>query len=119
MIATITSLVITPLIRRLCERFQLLDVPGDNHQVIERRSQGWEVWLFIFRVAWHFQRGRLSIISLLKHSANRHRICFLALCRATLVFLLGVYDDLRGTNAVVKFVALGLIASLFLPWAEE
>ena len=32
---------------------------------------------------------------------------------ATLVLLLGAYDDLRGTNAVVKFVGLGLIATLF------
>ena len=32
---------------------------------------------------------------------------------ATLVLLLGAYDDLRGANAVVKFVGLGLIATLF------
>jgi UDP-GlcNAc:undecaprenyl-phosphate GlcNAc-1-phosphate transferase len=32
---------------------------------------------------------------------------------ATLVLLLGIYDDLRGTNAAVKFVGLGLIATLF------
>ena len=32
---------------------------------------------------------------------------------ATLVLLLGVYDDLRGTNAVVKFAGLGIIATLF------
>ncbi len=32
---------------------------------------------------------------------------------ATLVLLVGIYDDLRGTNAVVKFAALGLIATLF------
>jgi UDP-GlcNAc:undecaprenyl-phosphate GlcNAc-1-phosphate transferase len=32
---------------------------------------------------------------------------------ATLVLLLGAYDDLRGTNATVKFVGLGLIATLF------
>src|ERR1044071_4468268 len=31
----------------------------------------------------------------------------------TLVLLLGTYDDLRGANAVVKFVGLGLIATLF------
>ena len=30
-----------------------------------------------------------------------------------LVLLVGIYDDLRGTNAVVKFVSLGLISSLF------
>ena len=32
---------------------------------------------------------------------------------ATLVLLLGVYDDLRGTNAFFKFAGLGLIATLF------
>ena len=32
---------------------------------------------------------------------------------ATLVLILGVYDDLRGTNATFKFVGLGLIAALF------
>ncbi|HKY44200.1 MAG TPA: hypothetical protein VJM50_14030, partial [Pyrinomonadaceae bacterium] len=32
---------------------------------------------------------------------------------ATLVLLLGGYDDLRGTNAIVKFVGLGLISALF------
>ena len=32
---------------------------------------------------------------------------------ATLVLLLGGYDDLRGTNATVKFICLGLIATLF------
>ena len=32
---------------------------------------------------------------------------------ATLVLLLGVYDDLRGTNAVVKFLGLGTIATIF------
>ena len=32
---------------------------------------------------------------------------------ATLVLLVGAYDDLRGTNATVKFLALGLIATLF------
>src|SRR5258705_3324197 len=38
---------------------------------------------------------------------------FLALIPATLVLLLGIYDDLRGANAVVKFVLLGVTASLF------
>src|SRR6185436_7850176 len=32
---------------------------------------------------------------------------------ATLVLLLGTYDDLRGANAVVKFVGLGIIGTLF------
>jgi UDP-GlcNAc:undecaprenyl-phosphate GlcNAc-1-phosphate transferase len=32
---------------------------------------------------------------------------------ATLVLILGVYDDLRGTNAVVKFAGLGIISAIF------
>lgn len=38
---------------------------------------------------------------------------FVALIPATLVLIFGIYDDLRGTNAAVKFAALGLIATLF------
>ena len=38
---------------------------------------------------------------------------FIVLVPATLVLILGVYDDLRGTNALVKFLGLGLIATLF------
>lgn len=38
---------------------------------------------------------------------------FVALIPATLVLFFGIYDDLRGTNATVKFAALGLIATLF------
>ena len=40
-------------------------------------------------------------------------ILFKVLIPASLVLALGIYDDLRGANAVVKFVGLGLIASLF------
>ena len=32
---------------------------------------------------------------------------------ATLVLMLGAYDDLRGTNAIVKFAGLGVIATIF------
>jgi hypothetical protein len=38
---------------------------------------------------------------------------FLVILPARLVFLVGVYDHLRGANTVVKFVALGSIATLF------
>jgi UDP-N-acetylmuramyl pentapeptide phosphotransferase/UDP-N-acetylglucosamine-1-phosphate transferase len=37
----------------------------------------------------------------------------LLLIPASLVLLLGIYDDLRGTNATVKFGVLGIIATLF------
>lgn len=38
---------------------------------------------------------------------------FTILIPATLVLLLGAYDDLRGTNASVKFIGLGVIAIVF------
>lgn len=112
-IATFASLIITPLIRRLCERFRLLDVPLDGRRVHTSaipRLGGVAIFLsclvalstlpFVDNVLTQSLRERTSEI-------------FVTLIPATLVLLLGVYDDLRGTNATVKFVALGLIASLF------
>ena len=32
-IATIASLVVTPVVRRLCERYRLLDVPTDSRRL--------------------------------------------------------------------------------------
>src|SRR5688500_20350553 len=38
---------------------------------------------------------------------------FVAAIPVTLVLLLGIYDDLRGANAAVKFIGLALISALF------
>jgi UDP-GlcNAc:undecaprenyl-phosphate/decaprenyl-phosphate GlcNAc-1-phosphate transferase len=113
MIATITSLVITPLIRRLCERFKLLDVPGDKRRVHRKaipRLGGVAVYL-----SCALALSTLPFVDnlLTKTLGSQGPDLFLAFVPGTLVFLLGVYDDLSGTNAVVKFVTLGLIASLF------
>jgi UDP-GlcNAc:undecaprenyl-phosphate GlcNAc-1-phosphate transferase len=111
--ATMLSLVITPLVRRLCERFQLLDVPLDgrrvHHKAIPRLGG---VALFL---SCALSLSALPLVdNLLTQSlGSRSSDLYLAFVPGTLVFLLGVYDDLRGTNAVVKFLALGLIASLF------
>ena len=113
LIATVASLVTTPLIRRLCERFKLLDVPADGrriHRTAIPRLGGVALYL-----------SCLAALSLLPFVDNlltetlagfKHEFLTLAI-PATLVLLLGIYDDLRGTNAVVKFVALGIVSSLF------
>ena len=113
MIATISSLVITPLMRRLCERFQLLDVPGDKRRVHRKaipRLGGVAVYL-----SCALALSTLPFVDNLLTQTLRSLgpDLYLAFVPGTLVFLLGVYDDLRGTNATVKFVTLGLIASLF------
>jgi UDP-GlcNAc:undecaprenyl-phosphate/decaprenyl-phosphate GlcNAc-1-phosphate transferase len=113
LIATIASLVTTPLIRRLCQRLKLLDVPLDGrriHRTAIPRLGG--VALFLSCLA------ALSLLpfvdNLLTDTLAGFKTEFLTLAiPATLVLIVGIYDDLRGTNAVVKFVALGAIATLF------
>jgi UDP-GlcNAc:undecaprenyl-phosphate/decaprenyl-phosphate GlcNAc-1-phosphate transferase len=113
LIATIASLISTPLIRRLCQRFQLLDVPRDGRRVHR------EAIPRLGGVALYLSCGiALSTLpfvdNLLTQSiGNQINDLVLVFVPGTLVFLLGIYDDLRGTNAVVKFVALGMVASLF------
>ena len=105
------SLIITPLVRRFCERFQLLDVPVDGRRVHSKaipRLGGVALYL-----SCAIALMTLPLLdNLLTKSLNRTDL-FLTFLPGSLVFLLGVYDDIRGTNAVVKFVALGMIASLF------
>jgi len=113
LIATIASLVTTPLIRRLCQRYNLLDVPLDGrriHRTAVPRLGG--IALYISCLA------ALSLLPFLDNLltqtlSNFKSDFFTLLIPATLVLLLGAYDDLRGANAVVKFAGLGLIATLF------
>ena len=113
LIATFTSLAITPLVRRLCERFKLLDVPADSrrlHKVAIPRLGGVAIYAAVV-----ISLSTLPLVdNLLTQSlrAYKHDL-LLTLIPATLVLLLGIYDDLRGSNATVKFIALGLIATLF------
>jgi UDP-GlcNAc:undecaprenyl-phosphate GlcNAc-1-phosphate transferase len=113
LIATFSSLIITPLVRRLCERFHLLDIPVDGRKVHIKavpRLGGVAIY-----AACVIALSTLPFVdNLLTQSLHHHTSeIFTALIPATLVLLLGIYDDLRGTNASVKFAALGLIATLF------
>ncbi|HWN11878.1 MAG TPA: MraY family glycosyltransferase [Pyrinomonadaceae bacterium] len=114
LIATTAALFITPLVRRLCERFKLLDVPSDDRRIHKfgiPRLGG---------VAIYFSMGlALSTLPLVSNFVTESLRTYyttdilIALVPSTLVLLLGIYDDLRGANAAAKFICLGLIASLF------
>ncbi len=113
LIATFASLVITPLIRRLCERFRLLDVPTDGRRVHSNavpRLGGVAIYLSMLLAL-----STLPMVSnLLTQSLGEYTDqLFVAAIPATLVLILGIYDDLRGTNAAVKFIGLGLVGALF------
>ncbi|HEY3580570.1 MAG TPA: MraY family glycosyltransferase, partial [Pyrinomonadaceae bacterium] len=113
LIATIASLIITPVIRRLCQRYKLLDIPTDGrrvHRTATPRLGGLALYLSCLTA--------LSLLpfvdNLLTQKLDTLQTESLTIfIPATLVLLLGVYDDLRGTNAVFKFIGLGIIATLF------
>lgn len=113
LIATISSLILTPIIRRLCERFKMFDVPLDNRRVHRRaipRLGGVGIYLSVMLALSSIPLvSNLLTQSLTAYKAN----FFIILIPATLVLLLGVFDDVRGANAIVKFAGLGLIAALF------
>jgi UDP-GlcNAc:undecaprenyl-phosphate/decaprenyl-phosphate GlcNAc-1-phosphate transferase len=112
-IATFASLITTPLIRRFCQRYKLLDVPLDGrrvHSTAIPRLGGFALYLSCL--------AALSLLpfvdNLLTQTLSSLKPEFLTLfIPATMVLLLGGYDDLRGTNATVKFLGLGVIATLF------
>jgi len=114
LIATSAALLVTPMVRRLCERLKLLDVPTDGRRVHKHgipRLGGVAIY-----VSMGFALATLPLVSnLLTQSLRTYYTTdlLIALLPATLVLLLGIYDDLRGTNATVKFICLGLIAALF------
>ena len=113
LIATTSSLVLTPLLRRFCERFGLVDSPRDDRRVHEKpipRLGGVAVFISVMLAL----SSLLFVNNLLTqylHYERRHIVAFLV-C-GTLVVLLGAYDDLRGANAAVKFAGLFAITALF------
>jgi UDP-GlcNAc:undecaprenyl-phosphate GlcNAc-1-phosphate transferase len=112
-IATVSALFITPLIRRLCERFRFLDVPSDERRVHTRaipRLGGIAIYLSLMLAL----SSLLFVSNLLTQNLHFYApILFKVLVPSSLVLLLGAYDDVKGTNAIVKFVGLGVIASIF------
>ena len=113
LIATFASLIITPFVRRVCERYRLLDVPNDHRRVHSKavpRLGGIAVFLALMAAL-----SMLPFVDNLLTQTLRARVpdLLVTLVPATLVLFLGIYDDLRGLNAAKKFLGLGLIATLF------
>lgn len=112
MIATFSSLVLTPLLRRLCERYGLVDAPRDDRRLHLRaipRLGGIAIFVSVL-----LGLSALPFLhNLLTETIRPDNSRFLiTLVPATLVLLLGIYDDLRGANAAVKFIGLGVAGAL-------
>ncbi|PYS46345.1 MAG: hypothetical protein DMF68_19440 [Acidobacteria bacterium] len=114
-VAACSSLSLTPLVRRACNRFGWLDRPRDGrrlHCEPVPRLGGVAIYLSLL-----IALAILPFIhNLLTETLRENRSqLFTVLVPASLVFLFGVYDDFRGTNARFKFIGQA-IAGLIFYW---
>ena len=112
-VSTCASLVFTPLMSRVSERFGWVDRPRDrrhvHHSPVPRLGG-----VAIFAAVLLALVTLLFINNLVTQTLRTDGAQLLSvLVPATLIFLIGVYDDFRGTNAPVKFIAQGLAGLLF------
>ena len=113
LIAAFAAALLTPLLRRWCERYGLVDASLDHRRVHQKavpRLGGIAIFLSVV----------LSIASLLFiHNGTTENLrpdvkaILSVLGCGLLVLLLGIYDDVRGANATVKLLSLGSITVLF------
>jgi UDP-GlcNAc:undecaprenyl-phosphate/decaprenyl-phosphate GlcNAc-1-phosphate transferase len=105
-VALSTSIVLTPLVRRLAQRLGWVDVPKDGrrlHELPIPRVGGIAVFLsVIFPLSLLLLWNNLVTATLAAHYSQQ-TIAVLASC--TLVFLFGIFDDLVGANHRWKFAA--------------
>jgi UDP-GlcNAc:undecaprenyl-phosphate GlcNAc-1-phosphate transferase len=112
-LATTTSLGLTPIVRRLCQRWRWLDEVRDKrrlHRAATPRLGGVAVYLSLLV-------GLMPLLFIengFTNSISEGKLRYLRLLLpATLTLLLGCIDDLRGLKAFQKFSGLTFIALVF------
>ena len=112
LIATFTSLGLTPIIRRVCQRCGWLDIPLDErrvHSVAIPRLGGVAIFTSVLTA--------LSLLFFLNNrvsdSLEQYDDWLVLLLPTSLIFIIGIYDDLKGGSVTFKFIAQGLAATLF------
>jgi UDP-GlcNAc:undecaprenyl-phosphate/decaprenyl-phosphate GlcNAc-1-phosphate transferase len=107
------SLALTPLVSRTCLRFRWLDEPRDArrlHRTAIPRLGG----VAIFAAMLIGLTALLFTNDLLTQTFKSDSSKLLGIVApASLIFILGLYDDLRGTNAPIKFVVQVTAGLLF------
>ena len=110
------SYFLTPLAGRFASRYGALDFPGERkvHEGIIPRFGGVAVFIaFVFATACYYQWYHPSAWAAL----SGDRVLGIA-AAGILVFAVGVYDDLRGTNAWVKF-SVQFAAAFLIVWKGD
>lgn len=99
--------------RRISENYGWLDEPRDERRV-HRRAVPRLGGVAIFAAIAITLAALPFVDNLVTQSLGTYGSrLFVVLLPAVLVFLFGLYDDLRGTDARLKFIAQGLAAALF------
>lgn len=112
-VATCSSLVITPTMRRLCQRYRWLDEPKDGRRLHTRaipRLGGVAVFLSVLLGLAPLLLIRNLFTESFRPTAPR---LLVILVPAGLTLILGVVDDLFGLNASQKFAGLAFISVIF------
>lgn len=113
LVAAFSSLAFTPVLRRICERYRLVDESNDERRVHLKavpRLGGVAIFLsVVIALASLLLVDNLSTQTVRADAKAIETILFCGL----LILGVGVYDDLIGTNALVKFVAVALVTLLF------
>src|SRR5438045_7458972 len=102
LIAAFSSAVLTPLLRRFCERHALVDSSLDQrriHQKAVPRLGGVAIFISIGIALCSLALVHNLLTQTLR--AELKPILSVMIC-GLLVLLIGAYDDLRGANATVK-----------------
>src|SRR5205085_439524 len=112
-IALCSSRILTPIIRRLSVKFGWLDVPRDDRRVHSQaipRVGGLAILLSTL-IAFSLLP---FVDNLVTESLLRERwLLLMIFAPAVLVTILGLYDDVRGANATIKFIALTVAGTIF------
>src|SRR6266513_2649468 len=113
LVAAFSSAVLTPLLRRFCERHGLLDASLDQRRIHQRavpRLGGVAIFISIIIALCSLALVHNLLTQTLRTELKP--ILSVLIC-GLLVLLIGAYDDLRGANATVKFLSLGCVTVLF------
>ncbi|HEY0004476.1 MAG TPA: MraY family glycosyltransferase [Pyrinomonadaceae bacterium] len=113
MISLFTSLVLTPLIRRLSERLGWIDEPRDDRRIHQKGVSRLGGVAIFFSVG----AGMTTFYLISSYTHNNldisWRQLFPIFVPAALILLLGVYDDLVEASVSFKFIGQLLAAMLF------
>ncbi|HYX29833.1 MAG TPA: MraY family glycosyltransferase [Pyrinomonadaceae bacterium] len=113
LIAAFSAAVITPLLRRWCERYRFVDRSTDHRRIHLKavpRLGGVAIFIAVVLSLVPLIFIRNLVIQNLRSELGA--IISVVVC-GLLVLLLGVYDDLRGAKAPLKLLALSAIAVIF------